>query len=305
MEPVQPILLRPVESDAPLTLEEAIAAFTTELEAKNRSQATITAYRCDLSQFASFLKQTNYTAQSVDQVERADISEYLADLGRQGLSGITRARKLAAIRELFRFLEGSGVVHRSPAIGLETPKKEKRSRAYHQPDEYRAMLSQAGGNPRDFCVLQLFLQTGLRLSELCQLKIADLDLKAGTLLVRAGKGMQDRELPLEKKAIRAIKSYLDIRPKVSDDSLFLNQYAEPISPRGVQKLVTKYTRAAGITKKAGVHALRHTFATIKAKQEVSPFRLRKWLGHARLDTTQIYVHMAEADDKKVMEATSL
>ena len=123
--------------------------------------------------------------------------------------------------------------------------------------------------------------------------------------MRSGKGMQDRELPLERKAIRAVKSYLDIRPRVSDDHLFLNQYGEPISHRGIQKLVTKYTRAAGIKKKTGVHALRHTFATIKAKEEVSPFRLRKWLGHARLDTTQIYVHLAEADDKKVMEATSL
>src|SRR5215212_1579958 len=111
-----------------------------------------------------------------------------------------------------------------------------------------------------------------------------LDLKAGTLQVRSGKGMQDRELPLERKAIRAVKSYLDIRPRVSDDHLFLNQYGEPISHRGIQKLVTKYTRAAGIKKKTGVHALRHTFATIKAKQGVSPFRMRKWLGHARIDT---------------------
>lgn len=305
MQTTRPVLLQPLDARAPLSLEEATTAFTTELEAKNRSQATIVAYRCDLAQFASFLRKTNYTANFVHQVERADISEYLAELGHQGLSGITRARKLSAIRELFRFLEGSGMIQRSPTIGLETPKKEKRNRSYLQPDEYRAMLSLAGGNPRDFCVLQLFLQTGLRLTELCELKISDIDLRAGTLQVRAGKGMQDRELSLERKATRAIKSYLDIRQKVSDDQLFLNQYAEPISPRGIQKLVTKYTRAAGIKKQVGVHALRHTFATIKAKEGVSPFRLRRWLGHARLDTTQIYVHLAEADDKKEMEATSL
>ena len=305
MEPVTPILLRPVETNAPLSLEEAIAAFTTELEAKNRSAATITAYRCDLAQFAAFLKKTNYTADVVAQVERADISEYLAELGHQGVSGVTRARKLAAVRELFRFLEGAGAVHRAPALGLETPKKEKRSRSYLQPDEYRAMLSLAGSNPRDFCILQLFLQTGLRLTELREVKLSDIDLQAGTLLVRAGKGMQERELSLEGKAMRAIKSYKKIRPKVDDDHLFLNQYGEPISQRGIQKLVTKYTRAAGIKKKAGVHSLRHTFATIKAKQGVSPFKLRRWLGHARLDTTQIYVHMAESDDRKEMEATSL
>lgn len=305
MAPVTPILLRPVVLTSPVTVEEATTAFTTELEAKNRSAATITAYRCDLAQFASFLKQTNYTANVVSQVARADISEYLADLGRQGVSGVTRARKLATIRELFRFLEASGAILRSPALGLETPKKEKKARSYLQPDEYRAMLSLAGANPRDFCILQVFLQTGLRLTELRELKLSDIDLQAGILKVGAGKGMQERELSLEGKATRAVKSYLRIRPQVADDRLFLNQYGEPISQRGIQKLVTKYTRAAGIRKQVGVHALRHTFATIKAKQGVSPFKLRRWLGHASLDTTQIYVHMAESDDRKEMEATSL
>lgn len=305
MQLISPVLLQPMTNEGPLTLEEAISGFITELEAKNRSKATIVAYRCDLTQFAAFLPTINLAARFVSQIERADISAYLSELGRLGLSGVTRARKLAAIRELFRFLEGSGVILRSPATGMETPKRERRSRSYLQPDEYRAMLSFAGDNPRDFCILQLFLQTGLRLTELRELKLSDIDLKSGTLLVRAGKGMQDRQLPLEAKATRAIKSYLQVRPEVPETHIFLNQYDYPISQRGIQKLVSKYTQRAGIQKKAGVHALRHTFATIKAKQKVSPFTLRQWLGHARLDTTQIYVHMAEADDKKVMEATSL
>lgn len=305
MQSIKPIFLLPVRSVGPLSLAEAIGVFMTELEAKNRSDATITAYRCDLGQFARFLQETNYTAKIVTQIERADISEYLADLGHHGVSGVTRARKLAAIRELFRFLEDSGAIFRSPALGLETPKKEKRARSYLQPDEYRAMLSLAGSSPRDFCILQLFLQTGLRLTELRELTLPDIDLQAGRLKVRAGKGRQEREFSLEGKATRAIKSYLHVRPEVDDDHLFLNQYGDSISQRGIQKLVTKYTRAAGIRKKAGVHALRHTFATMKAKRGVSAFQIKEWLGHKRLDTTQIYVHMAEADDKKVMEATSL
>src|SRR5690348_11687455 len=93
MEPTKPILLQPLAADAPLSIEEAISAFTTELEAKNRSQATITAYRCDLSQFAAFLRQNNYTVNNVTQVERADIAEYLSELGQLGQTGITRARK--------------------------------------------------------------------------------------------------------------------------------------------------------------------------------------------------------------------
>src|SRR5690242_9444118 len=93
MAPLAPVVLKPLPLTAPVTVEEAILAFTTELEAKNRSSATIAAYRCDLTQFATFLKQTNYTATVVSRVQRFDISEHLAELGREGVSGVSRARK--------------------------------------------------------------------------------------------------------------------------------------------------------------------------------------------------------------------
>jgi site-specific recombinase XerD len=96
-----------------------------------------------------------------------------------------------------------------------------------------------------------------------------------------------------------------VRPPVLDDHLFLNKDGDPISERGVRKLVVKYRVAAGITKRASCHSLRHTFATYKAEKGVSPFQLKEWLGHASLNTTQIYVHMARQNAKKVMEATSL
>lgn len=167
------------------------------------------------------------------------------------------------------------------------------------------MLSLAGGNPRDYAILQVFLQTGVRVSELCNLKTCDVDLEGRSLKVTVGKGMAAREIELEKKGVLAVKSYLAVRPQSLDDHLFLNRDGEPIGERGVRKLVVKYRTRAGITKKASCHSLRHTFATFKAEKGVSPFQLQQWLGHANLNTTQIYVHMSRQNARKVMEATSL
>jgi site-specific recombinase XerD len=167
------------------------------------------------------------------------------------------------------------------------------------------MLSLAGGNPKDYAILQVFLQTGIRVSELISLRIDDVDLTSGALRVTSGKGMVAREIELEKRGIQAIRNWLANRPSSPYDQLFLNKDGEPISERGVRKIVVKYRQRAGITKKASCHSLRHTFATYKAEKGVSPFQLKEWLGHANLNTTQIYVHMARQNAKKVMEATSL
>jgi site-specific recombinase XerD len=166
------------------------------------------------------------------------------------------------------------------------------------------MLSLAGANPRDYAILQVFLQTGIRVSELAHLRMNDIDFLKPSLTVD-GKGSVSREIALEKKGIQALKSYLAVRPGSLSERLFLNYKGEPISERGIRKLVVKYTKAAGITKKASCHTLRHTFATYKAEKGVSPFQLQQWLGHANLNTTQIYVHLGKQNAKKIMEQTSL
>lgn len=288
----------------PLTLEQAKSAFLRALEGKNRSSSTIRAYSTDLIHFISFLHQNNLVIKTPEQVGRPDLTEYLVHLGQRGLMGVSRARKLTAIREFFRFLETDGYIQKSPAQGVETPKKEKNNRGYLRPEEYRSMLSLAGGNPRDFAILQVFLQTGIRVSELCNLRLSDIDFDGRTLKVQ-GKGMVQREIELERKGIEAIKSYLAIRTQTFEDHLFLNYHAESLGERGVRKLVRKYRDQAGITKHASPHTLRHSFATAKAEKGVSPFQLQKWLGHANLNTTQIYVHIGRQNAQKVMEATSL
>ena len=286
-------------------MQESLNAFLRSLEGKNRSEATVKAYRTDLLQFFVWLQDNNIAATAPERIERADITEYLAHLSHWRVSGVSRARKLAAIREYFRYLEAHDIIVKSPAAGVDTPRREKNIRAYLAPDEYNRILSLAGSNPRDFAIFQVFLQTGVRVSELAALRVDDIDFASRVLRVRVGKGMAGREIELEPKVIKAIKNYLTSRPNISDGRLFLNYAHEPISERGLRKLVVRYRVAAGITKSVSCHSLRHTFATEKAKRGVSPYQLQSWLGHASLNTTQVYVHLAKQNGHKVMEQTSL
>ncbi len=288
-----------------LTLEEGLAAFLCALSGRNVSSSTITAYRTDVRQLLEWLRENTLLSERVDRVSKADVSEYLTHLAQTNLTGVTRARKLAAIREYFRYLQEHGHISQAPAASVQIPKKERRTRVYLRPDEYTKLLSAAGGNARDFCILQLFLQTGVRVSELVALRLEDVDLAGKVLRVNAGKGQKAREIDLEKKATSALKQYLKVRLLSSDTRLFLNYEGVGISDWGVKKLIEKYRRAAGIEKRIGCHSLRHTFASYKAQQGVSAFQLKEWLGHSSLATTQIYVHMSRQNGRKAMEATSL
>lgn len=219
-----------------ITLEKGLTTFLNTLSGKNRSSATIRAYQTDIAQFISFLHANNVSIHTPADIQRLDVMEYLASCAKRELTGIARARKLSALREYFRFLEGVGVITKSPTTGIETPKREKNGRQVLRPDEYTKMLSLAGANPRDYAVLQVFLQTGIRVSELASLRIEDIDFIKPAITVQ-GKGKQQREIVLEKKGIHALKSYLAIRSESLSARVFLNYQGEPISERGIRKLV--------------------------------------------------------------------
>jgi integrase/recombinase XerC len=291
--------------DATNIFQQTLEQFLSELSGKNRSPLTICCYGIDVSQFLSWISENDLTVSTPAAITKSHLSEYLSSLSNQGLSGRTRTRKLAAIKEYFRFMVGSGVIATSPAESVSAPKRERNGRTYLTPAEYTRLLSLAGSNSRDYAILQVFLQTGIRVSELCSLTLSDVDLADRTLTIRQGKGMADRSIELEKKGSQAIKNHLRSRAQSLSDALFLNYQAEPISERGVQKLLAKYVKLAGITKKISPHSLRHTFATYKAERGVSPYQLQQWLGHRNLTTTQIYVHLGKQNSRKVMEFTSL
>jgi site-specific recombinase XerD len=186
------------------------------------------------------------------------------------------------------------------------PKREVKQRVYLRVDEFQRLIAAAGGNPRDYCILTLFLQTGVRVSELVNLRVSDIDLTERLLIVRDGKAGKDRSIPLEKRSLSALKTYLRHRGENLCPDLFLSYQGQGMSDRAVKKLVEKYKKLAGIEKKISCHSLRHTFGVYKAEQGVSPWQLQEWFGHANLQTTQVYTHFGSRQNgRKVMEQTSL
>ncbi len=286
------------------TFQQNIIFFLRELEGGNKSRLTLTAYKTDLSQFFNWLAENDVTVTIPGQVTRGHVNEYLAFLSSLGRSGVTRARKLAALKSFFAYLKDEHIIASSPAETIHMPNKERKRKVVLRTDEYSRMLSEAGGNPRDFAILQLFLQTGIRVSALIAITLEDLDLQNRVLKVH-GKGNKERDIPLEKKSVQALKSWLSLRPESQDRHLFLNYSGEGLSIRGVRKIVDKYLRKAGITKQISCHGLRRTFGSAKAGKGMNAFQLQKLMGHERITTTIEYVEIGQEELRRAMEATSL
>src|SRR6266480_7306680 len=285
------------------TFEQNVLAFLRELEGGNKSQLTLTAYKTDLTQFFLWLSENDVTVTIPAQVTRGHVNEYLAYLSSLGRSGVTRARKLAALKSFFSFLKDENLVSSSPADTIHMPNKERKRKVVLRTDEYSRMLSEAGGNPRDFSILQVFLQAGIRVSELVAITLEDLDIQNHVLKVH-GKGNKERDIPLEKKSVQALKSYLSVRPESQDRHLFLNYSNDGLSIRGVRKVVDKYLKKAGITKQISCHGLRRTFGSAKAGKGMNAFQLQKLMGHERITTTIAYVEIGQEELRRAMEATS-
>lgn len=281
----------------------SLERFIKTLNGRNLSSHTATAYHTDLAQFLHWLTENDVTVIHPGQIARNHVLDYLSYLAGLGRSGVTRARKLASIREYCKFLVEDKSIPSSPVENIAMPKKERKQRVFLRVDEYMRLLNAAAGNSRDYAILQLFLQTGLRVAELVGLTLQDIDLAEGTMLIN-GKGQKQRTIYLEKKATQALKSYLKDRPRSSEQHMFLNYQGTGLSVRGVMDIVEKYRLSSGISKQFSCHSLRHTCATYKVVKGYTPRELQDLLGHEKPETSFIYVHMAR-DAKKLMQQTSL
>lgn len=291
------------------SLTEALDLYQVEfLAARNLAPRTRVEYLNDLRDLVAFLATRGIAG--VSDVERTHLEAYLAELDRRELKGSSRRRKVASIRSFFGFLEEQGQIRLSPALKLIPPERE-----HHQPRvlteaEYKRLRDAVQYHPRDLAIIELLLQTGMRLSELSRLTLSDINLPAkitrgagdvGSVLIRGGKGRKDRSITLNWRACRAIKSYLAIRPKSDEQHVFLTKFGEGMGPRSIQRAVEKYFDDARITT-ASVHTLRHTFATHMVKKGTKLDVIRQALGHSSLKTTSIYVELArEVMDKELQE----
>ena len=191
-----------------------------------------------------------------------------------------------AIQCFFKFL------NRNDAESLTTPKRPKQMPKYLTENETKRLLEAALNDPRDYAILVLFSYSGLRLSELCNLKIDDLDFSEKVLHVVSGKGDKDRIVIINDKTTDALKNYLQFR-KEYGKHLFISRKKTPISTVHVERIVKKYAMKAEINKNVTPHVLRHTFATTLMRNGADIRFIQQILGHASVATTQIYTHINE------------
>ncbi len=171
--------------DIQTQLATSLTRYLGSLSGRNLSGHTATAYRTDLLQCFTWLAENDITVDSPEKITRTHILDYLSHLAALGRSGVTRVRKLAAIREYFKFLVAEGTLAISPAENITRPKQERKQRVFLRVDEYMRLLNAAAGNSRDYAILQVFLQTGIRVSELIGLTTHDIDLDEPALCPRS------------------------------------------------------------------------------------------------------------------------
>lgn len=291
------------------TLEEALHQYQEQyLAARNLAPRTRREYANDIGDMIAFIK-TKLFLQTPDKVGREHLEAYLAELDRRGFSGTTRRRKVASIRSFFGYLEDAGAIGQSPAHKLIPPEREHRQPRVLTESEYKRLQLACDHETRDAAIIELLLQTGIRLSEVARLTLQRVELptkitkdpgNVGSVRV-FGKGRKERTVTLNWRACKAIKAYLAVRSGVDDERLFLTKFGGGMSPRAIQYAVEKYLEEADISG-ASVHTLRHTFATHMVKKGTKLDVVRQALGHSSLKTTSIYVELAhEVMDKELQE----
>jgi integrase/recombinase XerC len=252
---------------------------------RNYAEATRGGYLADQLVFLRFLK-AEYGVSRVADVQRRHVVEFLTHAKRRGASGATIARKLSALRSFFLYLEEDGRIANSPVRGIPPPKQESAQPRVLSELEYRRLKAAAESDPRGRAIVELFLQTGIRLAEAARLRIEDVMLPyaeqlpgIGSLSVW-GKGRKQRTITLNSRACAAVSGYLATRSEADRQSrLFVSRYGSSLTPRSIERSVAKLLKAAGITR-TGVHTLRHTFATHMVRKGTNLRVVQEALGHS-------------------------
>jgi site-specific recombinase XerD len=303
----------------PLTLPEVLPLYRVEhLAGRNLAPLTRQAYVRDIEDLLAWLDTARApgTPAPVDAVSRPDLERYLTHLDTRGLTVAYRRRKVAALRSFFGFLQDRDLLLSSPATNLVPPPKEDPHSRVLTETECTRLLEAVRHEPRDGAIIAVLLQTGLRLSELSQLRVDDVTLpfvirrpqpatresgNVGVVTVQ-GKGRKQRTVTLTWKACTAIKAYLAVRPTAAeDDRLFVTKFRRGMGPRAIERVVEKYLIQAGIAE-ASVQSLRHTFATHQLRRGIKLDTVRQALGHASVATTSIYVGLVrDVMDKELQE----
>ena len=277
-------------------LREAHSEFINHLKGKKRASATVLAYGKDIDQLIVFLEELQKA--QVHEVTSEDIKGFLAKMDKDGYTQKSISRKLNSTKTFFRYLKIQELITDDPASLVDHPKFETKPPRILSPIEYRALRDAARNDARFAAIIEVLLQTGVRIGELANLKTDDIfsssgdNNKEGHLFVAAQENRLERTVPLNKSAELALKRYLEVRPASTNKALFITKTGRPLLVRNIRTAIDRYYRKAGITG-AKVNDLRHTWVAHHLSSGASVVLISKIAGHKRLSTTERYLQFIQ------------
>lgn len=289
-------------------MEAEIHAFINYLRVdKGLSKNTIESYHRDIEKFAGLVRERDL---QINQITRDHVVAFMASLYSRGLDSRSVARHLATLRHFFRFAVLEGQIAEDPAMTIESPKMAQCLPQFLSVDEVEQLLRQPDLTNvlgiRDRAMIELMYSTGIRVSELCGIRLSDFKVDPGTLRC-VGKGDKERIVPVGRQAVEAVQRYVgESRPKLLRDAvspfLFITRRGKPMNRISFWSLLAAYGRKAHLRKPLKPHMLRHSFATHLLDCGADLRSVQIMLGHSDISTTQIYTHVVEERLKQVYKA---
>ena len=307
----------PTTPSDPRSLEAYALAYKEQLQAQHYATQSVQYKYVSIGWFIDWCHERGIDR--IEQITRPILQRYQRYLyyaiSRSGkpLSVASQRNRLTAVRTWFKFLMRENLILYNPASELELPKPEKRLPKHTlTTDEAELVLSQpdieTDQGIRDRAILEVLYSTGIRRQEVINLARQDINVAAGVLAVRQGKGKKDRFVPVGERALQWLEQYLDsVRPQhalpTSPDAVFLDKTGGKLDPHQVSRAVKKYVKQSGIDKVGSCHLFRHTMATLMLENGADIRFIQQMLGHAMLSTTEIYTHVAIHKLKEIHTAT--
>ncbi|MBI2590530.1 MAG: tyrosine-type recombinase/integrase [Candidatus Blackburnbacteria bacterium] len=262
--------------------------FIQDLQQKSRSSATILAYNKDIEQLVTYFAQNEKT--SPQQITPADVEAFRDSLNEKGYTAKSISRKLNAIKAFFRWVVVKKVLENDPAAPVAHPRYENPPPRILSRMEYRALRDAARGDKRIAAIIELMLQTGVRIGEVANLRVEDV--KPDSIYIRAYASQPAREVPLNGPAKVSLDEYLKERADAKNDHVFVTKNNRPLLVRNIRSSIDRYFREAGI-ENAKVNDLRSTFIAHQLKNGVDVVTVSKVAGHKRLSTTERYLEFID------------
>jgi len=269
-----------------ISLGDASKKFVNFLKSQKRASATILAYGNDITQLTKFLEEKGVTVPTA--VNSTLLDEFKTDLEKKGYTAKSISRKINSLKTFFRFLKSEGVVENDPAAAISHPKYDIKPPRILSKLEYRALRDACRGDTRISAIVELMLQTGIRIGEVANLTLEDY--KGNEIYIKPFESHEERTIPLNKAAKESLDKYLAERPKVREKTIFITKTGRPFLIRNIRSSIERYFEIAEI-KNAKVNDLRHTWVYHHLAAGTPLVTISKLAGHKRLSTTEKYLKL--------------